>query len=87
MLRYMDSRQYSHGSNNFLQDFYTSVVDYVADSDELNGTAFSNAGLDPHGASAPLSGSSTAQLEGLPKLVSQVRLWLLLCLNAWALTC
>lgn len=58
-----------------VQDFYTHVVDYIAVSDELNGTAFSNAALDPSGASSPLSGSDSAQLEGLPKLVSQASLW------------
>ncbi len=56
----------------FVQDFYTHVVDYIAESDALNGTAFSNAALDPDGASTPLSGGGNAQLEGLPKLVMQV---------------
>jgi hypothetical protein len=60
------------GGNNAVQDFYTHVVDYIAESDALNGTAFSNAALHPGGASAPLSGGGNAQLEGLPKLVMQV---------------
>jgi hypothetical protein len=55
-----------------VQDFYTHVVDYIAESDALNGTAFSNAALDPDGASTPLSAGGDAQLEGLPKLVMQV---------------
>ena len=54
------------------QDFYTDVVDYIAESDRLNGTAFSNASLDPGGASSALAGGDDAQLEGLPKLVMQV---------------
>ena len=68
------SDQHSSGELTLacLQDFYTHVVDYIADSDALNGTAFSNAALDPDGTSTPLSAGGDAQLDGLPKLVMQV---------------
>ena len=55
------------------QDFYSRLMEHIADSDELNGTAFSNAGRNPGGASTPLAGGDDAQLEGLSKLVSEAR--------------
>lgn len=57
-----------------LQDFYELLVGYIADSDEVNDTNFSNAGHDPAGASSALTPSGDAQMEGIPKMVSQARL-------------
>lgn len=71
--------------NDVMQDFYTHVVDYIAESDALNGTAFSNAALDPDGSSTPLSAGGNAQLEGLPKLVMQVPPLATLCCSSVAL--
>lgn len=56
-----------------LQDFYEHLVGYIADSDEVNDTNFSNAGHDPAGASSALAPGGNAQMEGVPKMVSQAR--------------